>query len=163
MKKRKSIIALLIVAIVGIVGLTIAYFSNTDTINNVFTTKEYASEYTEEFVSPDNWLPGDTTDKTVIVENTGDIDQAVRISLSESWSTHNGGTLNGWIHPDGSKSTHTTQTELSTDERVAILNLANTSDWTKVGDYYYYNYKLAPDDVTTSFLESVTFLRKCNI
>ena len=163
MKKNKSLIALLIVAIVGIVGLTIAYFSNTDTINNVFTTKEYASEYTEEFVSPDNWLPGDTTDKTVIVENTGDIDQAVRISLSESWSTHNGGTLNGWIHPDGSKSTHTTQTELSTDERVAILNLANTSDWTKVGDYYYYNYKLAPDDVTTSFLESVTFNSKTTL
>ena len=143
MKNKKSIIALLIVAIIGIVGLTLAYFSNSDTIENQFITKEYGSTYTEEFVSPDNWLPGDTTDKTIIVENTGEVDEAVRISFNESWTTHNNGTLNGWIHPDGTKSTHTTEAELSTDESVAILNLANTSDWTKVGDYYYYNYKLA--------------------
>ena len=157
MKNKKSIIALLIVAIIGIVGLTLAYFSNSDTIENQFITKEYGSTYTEEFVSPDNWLPGDTTDKTIIVENTGEVDEAVRISFNESWTTHNNGTLNGWIHPDGTKSTHTTETELSTDESVAILNLANTRDWTKVGDYYYYNYKLAPGETTTSFLESVTF------
>ena len=163
MKNKKSIIALLIVAIIGIVGLTLAYFSNSDTIENSFITKEYGSTYTEEFVSPDNWLPGDTTDKTIIVENTGEVDEAVRISFNESWTTHNNGTLNGWIHPDGTKSTHTTETELSTDESVAILNLANTSDWTKVGDYYYYNYKLAPGESTTSFLESVTFNSKTKL
>ena len=163
MKNKKSIIALLIVAIIGIVGLTLAYFSNSDTIENSFITKEYGSTYTEEFVSPDNWLPGDTTDKTVVVENTGEVDEAVRISYTESWTTHNNGTLNGWIHPDGTKSTHTTETELSTDESVAILNLANTSDWTKVGDYYYYNYKLAPGESTTSFLESVTFNSKTKL
>ena len=163
MKNKKSIIALLIVVIIGIVGLTLAYFSNSDTIENQFITKEYGSTYTEEFVSPDNWLPGDTTNKTIVVENTGDVDEAVRISYTESWTTHNNGTLNGWIHPDGTKSTHTTETELSTDESVAIINLANTSDWTKVGDYCYYNYKLAPGESTTSFLESVTFNSKTKL
>ena len=162
-KRNKSLIALLLVLCVGLVGLTIAYFSNSDTIENQFITKEYGSTYTEEFVSPDNWLPGDTTDKTVVVENTGEVDEAVRISYTESWTTHNNGTLNGWIHPDGTKSTHTTETELSTDESVAILNLANTSDWTKVGDYYYYNYKLAPGESTSSFLESVTFNSKTKL
>ena len=163
MKNRKTIIALLLVAIVGIVGLTIAYFANSQTIENNFITKEYGTEVVEEFVSPDNWLPGDTTNKTVVAENTGQVDQAVRVKLIESWTTHNNGTLNGWIHPDGSKSTHTTQTELATDERVAILNLGNTSDWTKVGDYYYYNYKLAPGESTTTFLESVTFNSKTKL
>ena len=163
MKNKKSIIVLLIVAIIGIVGLTLAYFSNSDTIENQFITKEYGTTYNEEFVSPDNWLPGDTTDKTIVVENTGEVDEAVRISYTESWTTHNNGTLNGWIHPDGTKSTHTTETELSTDESVAILNLANTSDWTKVGDYYYYNYKLAPGESTSSFLESVTFNSKTKL
>ena len=76
-------------------------------------------------------MPGDTTNKTVEVENTGSVDQAVRISYTENWSTHNNGTLNGWIHPDGTKSTHTTEQELSTDERVAVLNLANTDDWSQ--------------------------------
>ena len=45
----------------------------------------------------------------------GDINQAVRILVTESWTTANNGTLNGWIHPDGSKSTHSTEIELSTD------------------------------------------------
>ena len=53
MKNKKSIITLLLVLCIGLVGLTIAYFSNSQTINNLFSTKEYATTYTEEFVSPD--------------------------------------------------------------------------------------------------------------
>ncbi|MBQ9319027.1 MAG: hypothetical protein IJR82_05290, partial [Bacilli bacterium] len=66
-------------------------------------------------------------------------------------------TLNGWIHADGTKSNHTTENELSTDIRAAIINFTNNSDWTKVGDYYYYNYRLAPGQTTDSIIESVTF------
>ena len=163
MNNKKSVIALLLVAIIGIVGLTFAYFSNSTDVENTFTTKEYGTEYIEEFVLPDNWSPGDTTNKTVVATNTGEVDQAVRIHVTETWTTHNDGTLNGWIHSDGTKSNHTTSEELANDERVAVLNLANASDWTKVGDYYYYNYKLAPGESTTSFLESVTFNPKTKL
>ena len=83
-KKNKSLIALLLVLCIGLVGLTIAYFSNSATIDNKFNTKEYGATYTEEFVSPDNWLPGDTTDKMVTITNSGEVNEAVRISLSES-------------------------------------------------------------------------------
>ena len=69
-KKNKSLIVLLLVLCVGLVGLTVAYFSNSTTIDNLFSTKEYGTTYTETFVSPDNWLPGDTTDKTVVVTNS---------------------------------------------------------------------------------------------
>lgn len=75
MKNRKTII--------GLVGLTIAYFANSQTINNLFSTKEYGITYTEKFVSPDNWLPGDTTPKTITATNSGEVDQAVRISYTE--------------------------------------------------------------------------------
>ena len=163
MTNKKTIIFLLLIAIISVIGLTIAYFAGSTSIENTFTTKSNITKYTESFVSPDNWLPGDTTEKTLIAKNMGDIDQAVRIRVDESWITDNGGTLNGWIHPDGSKSTHSTEIELSTDERVALLNLTNTSDWTKVGNYYYYNYKLAPGESTSSFLESVTFNPKTKL
>ena len=162
MNNKKSVVAFLLVAIIGIIGLTISYFANSVNIDNEFKTKEYGTVVTETFTSPDNWLPGDTTVKTVVAENTGSVDQAVRISLTESWKTNNNGTLNGWMHPDGTKSDHESEAELSTDERVALINLANASDWTKVGDYYYYNYKLAPND-TTTFLESVTFNSKTKL
>ena len=163
MNNKKAVVALLLIAIIGIVGLTIAYFANSTDVENTFTTKEYGTTYTESFVSPDNWLPGDTTEKTLVATNTGEVGQAVRVLVEESWNTHNNGTLNGWIHSDGTKSTHTTQSELETDERVAVLNLANTSDWTKVGNYYYYNYQLAPTESTSSFLESVTFNSKTKL
>ena len=163
MNNKKSVIALLLIAVIGIVGLTIAYFANSTDVENTFTTKEYGTTYTESFVSPDNWLPGDTTQKTLVATNTGQVDQAVRVLVTESWTTHNSGSLNGWIHADGTKSDHESASELETDERVAVLNLANTSDWTKVGNYYYYNYKLAPGEDTTSFLESVTFNSKTEL
>ena len=161
-KNKKTIIILLVLCI-GLVGITIAFFSNSTILDNLFSTKEYGTTYTETFVSPDNWLPGDTTDKTVTVTNSGEVDEAVRISYTENWSTHNNGTLNGWIHPDGTKSNHTIEQELSIDERVAILNFANTSDWTYNNGYYYYNYKLAPNEKTFSFLESVTFNPKTKL
>ena len=163
MNNKKSVIALLLIAIIGIVGLTFAYFANSTDVENTFITKEYGTTYTESFVSPENWLPGDTTQKTLVATNTGQVDQAVRVLVTESWTTHNSGSLNGWIHADGTKSNHTTQSELETDERVAVLNLANTSDWTPVGNYYYYNYKLAPGESTSSFLESVTFNSKTKL
>lgn len=52
MKNKKSIIVLLLVSIVGIVGLTVAYFSNSTEIENEFTTNPYGTTVEEEFVSP---------------------------------------------------------------------------------------------------------------
>ena len=144
-KKNKSLIALLFVLCVGSVGLTIAYFSNSDTIENQFITKEYGTTYTEEFVSPDSWLPGDTTDKTIVATNSGQVDEAVRISLSETWTPNKtGSTLNGWIHQDGTKSTHESASELENDEIVAVINFDNDSYWYYEDGYYYYKYKIAP-------------------
>ena len=45
MNNKKTVIALLLIAIIGIVGLTIAYFSNQTDVENTFTTKEYGNEY----------------------------------------------------------------------------------------------------------------------
>ena len=166
MNKSKKIIVLLLIGIIGIVGLTIAYFTNSTNVENTFTTKEYGTEYIESFVSPNNWLPGDTTPKTVVATNTGEVDEAVRIKVEEKWTTHNSGNaegLNGWIDSNGNKTSHTNPAQMGSDERAAILNLANTSDWVKDGDYYYYKYKIAPEESTTSFLESVTFNPKTKL
>lgn len=141
MRNKKSILVLILIAIIGIVGLTIAYFANSTDVENLFTTKKYGTTYTESFVSPDNWLPGDTTEKTIIVENTGEVDEAVRLSISQEWISHNGDSL------DLSKNGVT----------AAVLNLANRKYWRYDNGYYYYKYKLAPGEVTSSFLESVTF------
>ena len=63
MKQNKTLLVLLLVAVIGVVGLTVAYFSSTATFENEFQTSEYGATYIEKFVSPDNWLPGDEVEK----------------------------------------------------------------------------------------------------
>ena len=145
MKNRKSIILLLLVAIIGVVGLTVAYFTNTATIENEFQTNSYGTTVEEVFTSPDNWTPGTTTPKTLTVTNSGNLDEAVRVEVMESWMSKNGDPLP--LKQNGNDA--------------AIINWANSSDWTKVTEnnktYYYYNYKLAPTETTSELLNSVTF------
>ncbi len=147
-KKTLIIILLLIVTI----GITIAFFSNSTILENLFGTKEYGTTYTEEFISPDNWLPGDTTDKTLVVTNSGKVDEAVRISYTEEWISKNGTTLSGLIDENGQLTD-----EEENSERAVIINFSNLDDWTYNDGYYYYKYRLAPNEETSSFIESVTF------
>ena len=84
MKNKKPIIALAILAGVGLVGATIAYFTSEVTLDNVFTTATYKTKTTETFSSPTDWLPGTTTAKTVVTENEGTIPVVVRASLAEN-------------------------------------------------------------------------------
>ena len=46
-RSKKPLIALLVVAIVGIIGGTFAYFTSTDTFANVFQTSTYKTEVVE--------------------------------------------------------------------------------------------------------------------
>ena len=80
MDNKKTIIALALVALVGIIGGTYAYFTSTATLSNEFTTGTYSTSVTEEFVSPSNWTPGTTTAKKVNVTNNGSVEVAVRAS-----------------------------------------------------------------------------------
>lgn len=153
-KNKKSLVALVLVAILGVVGVTIAYFTSTDTFTNVFGTKPYSMEVVETFESPDNWTPGTTTSKTVVVTNKGDVEAAVRVSYTESWADANGASLN--LKDEGGNS-------------AAIINFASdfSTKWTKSTengkDYYYYKTKLAKNASTSSLIESVTFNKDVTI
>ena len=141
MNNKKTLVGALLVAIIGLIGLTIAFFTDSVEIPNKFKTKPYRTSVIEEFVSPDNWTPGTTTTKRVYATNDGDVDAAVRVSVTEEWVSANQNILSNTI--DG--------------ENVAILNLSDNGVWVKEGDYYYYNKKLTKGNSSSSFLESVTF------
>ena len=83
MNNNKSLVFFLMVAIISIIGLTMAYFSSTTTFENEFKTLEYGTTYIEKFTSPNNWLPGDETEKTLQVKKSGDVDEAVRVKVEE--------------------------------------------------------------------------------
>lgn len=141
-KSKKSLIALAVIAIVGVVGGTFAYYTSTQSFDNIFNTKPYGTEFTEEFTSPEDWTPGTTTSKKVFAKNTGNVDVAVRVSYTEKWETAKGTTIENT--KDG--------------KSAAIINFADdNTDWKKSGDYYYYNKRLAKNETTSSFIKSVTF------
>ena len=154
MKKKKSLVALLAVAIIGVVGGTFAYFSYTDSFPNIFHAALYQTRAVEQFVSPENWMPGDETAKVFKVQNTGDVDVVVRAKYTESWVDANGDSL-----------------DLLTDDGdpIAIIapnhKAANANTdwiWNAADGYYYYKYRLGAGTAqnpteTTNFIESVTF------
>lgn len=152
--KKMPLIALAIIAIVGVVGVTLAYFTSSAEFLNTFKTKAYKTELTENFVSPKDWTPGATTNKLVQVKNTGDIPIAARVTLTEEWKTEGGDTLPNTLE-DGTT-------------RVVTLNGLDTDKWKKLDEnsmVYYYNEPINPSDpvVPVTFMESVTFNKDVKI
>ena len=98
MKKKRNLIVVCCVAVVIFVATTIAYFSNGFDFLTGFGAEPFNTTITESFVSPNNWKPGDVTDKQVIATNNSDIDVAVRLSFSDSWTSKNGDHLSNIIN-----------------------------------------------------------------
>lgn len=141
-QSKLIIIIALLIATIGVIGGTLAFFQNTTTVTNTFQAQPYSTEITDTFVSPESWIPGTTTDKEVTVKNTGDVEVAVRLSYTEKWTSANGNELS---------------LTLPNDEKAALVNLINTDDWTYSNGYYYYKNSLAKGESTSSFIDSVTF------
>ena len=142
MKKKKTIIAITTLLLVVVVGATFAYYTSNTSFENVFNAGKYKITLTEEFVSPDNWVPGETVPKTVTAKNDGTVPAAVRISYTEQWTKE----------IDGVETDITSQVT----PNPAIINFANQGDWTSSNGYYYYKYILEPTDETSSFISGVT-------
>lgn len=143
---RKKLLIVGGISLFTILGGTLAYFTTSSSLTNIFNTAKYETQIVEEFTSPDNWTPGTTTEKTVKVTNRGSIDMALRASYTEKWVNANGEEL-----------------PLNDLENniAAIINF--DSSWTKNDDgYYYYGSKeeltkLIPEQTSSSFITGVTF------
>ncbi len=145
MKKRslKPLLFIILSLLVIGVGGTIAYYSSSAIFDNKFKTLPYSMQYTEQFESPSDWIPGTTTDKKVYINNLSEVPVVGRVSYEAFWNDKDGNTL-PLILSDGSD--------------VAIINFTETDKWFNVGNYYYY-YKVigANESSENSFIESVTF------
>lgn len=125
---------------VAAIGTTLAYFTSSILFDNQFNLGNYNIVTQEVFNAPNDWSPGDITEKTIISTNNGTIDAAVRISMTEVWTDSNDDEIDSSDIPNDA----------------VILNFTTPSRWTKVGNYYYYNYILKSGESTTSLIDSVT-------
>lgn len=145
-KNKKRLLVVLSISIFTIIAGTIAYFTTSSRIANIFKTGIYQNTIIEEFESPKKWTPGTTTPKTVKVTNTGNISMAVRASYTETWVNAKGQQISLLD---------------SNDNVAAIINF--NPGWTRDNDgYFYYGTKankteLLPNQTSTSFISGVTF------
>lgn len=143
-KNKKPVIFIgLLVAVFLVIGVTIAYYTSTDTFNNEFNAANYEMEVEETFESPDNWTPGTTTPKEIIATNKGNTPAAVRIKLTPSWVDENGDPLPLTVGAN----------------EAAIINFASDKDykWIYQDGYYYYIRPLDENESTSTLIDSVTF------
>ena len=148
MKKnnKKKLVLLMGIGLFVVLGGTLAYFTTSDTITNVFGIGKYGTQIVENFESPDNWTPSTTTSKEITVKNTGSINIAIRASYEEKWINANGNEIS----------------LTDSDGNVASIIHFN-SGWEEDSDgYYYYGSKdnltkLQPNTTSSSFISGVTF------
>lgn len=172
MKTRKtSIIALVALLVVALVGTTIAYWSQTSTIENPFSTgDQYGSTIVEKFTPKDgeDWLPGVKVPKSVTVSNDGNTDILVRAKLTETWTRKSGG--DAYISLD-KKGPYTINQAGGTagltdglttgDQSVVRKNFAPGGKWTdsQADGWCYYKTNLTKGNKTAPWLDSVELVK----
>lgn len=131
------------VAVLTAASFTYAYFHETNSYVNAFTTADYNVALKEDFTPINNWAPGITKTKSVYVTNTGTVDAFVRIKYSEAWNPNLPLTI--------------TDAQGQTED-VVLKNWTSawTPQWTHLGDYWYYNKVLKAGTQTDPLLASVT-------
>lgn len=145
MKKNKKLMAGIAgLAVVALIGGTLAYYSATASIKNELSVTDGGnSEFIEEFKPKPDWTGSEVT-KVAGVKNTGDTPLLLRFTWEEAWYNANGTKKNGGKLGD---------TSLDTDPAVT-KNYINIDNWTLVDNHYYYEGTLAKD-TEVKFLQSI--------
>lgn len=137
-KNRKVLLILGLFSLL-VFGSTFAYFQASDRIDNNFQSSEAKVYINEKFNPNDRWVPGEEKQKEVRFGNEGKIAAVLRVKFTPELKLQDG-------------------TEDAEAAKGFQLNFADDflANWTKDGDWYYYNKVLSPDEMTDITLKSVT-------
>lgn len=127
---KKSLLLLIAAAVVmmACVGVSVAYLvADTDPVTNSFTPAEVTTTTEENF--------DETVKKNVKVTNTGNVAVYVRACVVANWCDAVGNIVAPW------------------EDDIAY----NKTNWTKVGDYWYYKGTVAPGKSTENLFASYSY------
>ena len=144
---KKAILSLVVVSLVAMLAAagTMAWFTGSDTVTNVFTAGSLGVEIYENNgelpatgLSITDFVPGDTELKAVSFKNTGSSNGYLRVKVTPTW--YNGSTatslsIGNVAYQDSSK-----------------VTIVDNTNWIKIGDYYYYRHILAGGSTTVANL-----------
>ena len=124
-KKASALTIAIILILVMAIGGTVAFLvTHTDQIVNTFQPTDVSCEINEKF-NDDN-----TVKTSAVVENTGKIPAYIRVAVVAN----------------------TVDAEGNITGAADVSNKLAGSGWTKVGDYYYYNGVVKPNETTGNLL-----------
>lgn len=143
MRKKAFALALVAILLSLCVYGTVAYFVSEDTQRNVITAGSVSIDLVEkdaegnDFRNPIGVVPGTAVDKIVTVENTGDNPCWVRISIDKSIELVEG---------------------VAGEADLSLVKFdLDLQNWTKQGDFYYYNKPLEAGSSTEPLFRTVIF------
>ena len=145
MKKKIAAGAVLVLCLSMLIYSTIAYFNTADTARNVITSGNIKIALNETdatgapFEDAVDVMPGQTVDKIVTVQNTGNNPAYIRVSVTKAIELAAG-------------------TSGKPDTRLLTLDF-DTTHWTLQDGYYYYSEALEPGQTTAPLFTGVTFDR----
>jgi len=155
MKNKRALVGIAAIVLVALVGSTFAYLRMTWEQENSFKVGSlFGSSFSETFTSPSDWTPCAETPKVVTVTNSGGVAIAARVKIQEQrWDK---------LNEARTSVTGTLPLKVSGQD-MAVLGLANTSDWVLNSDgYYYYQSDIEPGATSSSFIKNVTFNCEAN-
>ena len=161
MKKNKVIIIMFLLCILILEGGTLAYFNSRHVNETTLSTKVYSTKSSQNFTSPEDFLPGTSVNMDTKIKNTGEVVVAVRAQIEESWTGTNNTSLplyqtrNNKYYRAILFNTNSSQECLTTS--CATDNSSINSDWIYSNGYYYYKYYLNHNEETTSLIDSLLF------
>lgn len=133
MKKlnKKSLVLLVCVALLltCAVGSTVAYLAaGTEPLTNTFTPGKVTTEIDEKFEGK--------TKSSIVINNTGTVPVYVRVAIVANWAQKDADDNEVIVGP------------ATADDIAFTLD----TDWTKIGDYYYYTKPVAAGGKTSDLL-----------
>ncbi len=140
LKSKKSLIAVGALLVLGAVGITIAYNASQHQFDNDFPLGLFKTEVTENFTSPADWKPCDTTPKVFTVKNKGNIPTYARVKLDEKWLNKAGYSASPIVNGIS----------------LAEIQFSNTDKW-ELRDGYYYSKDALQGGEELEFMSAVRF------
>lgn len=147
MKKKILLAAAVVICLTIAVSGTLAYFTFEDTAHNVITSGGVSIEVVEKTKGEGETevdfpkegitgvMPGTEVSKIVSVKNNGNSEAWVRVKVDATITPAEG------------------EEKLSSD----VMTYTVSGDWTKEGDYYYYNNKVPAGESTSILFDTVKF------
>lgn len=84
-KKRNRTYWVIGLVLLVCMGGVFAYWTQELLVHNEFKTARYETKLEEKFVSPDNWEPGQETNKDVWLTNTGTVPAFAKVRIHQEW------------------------------------------------------------------------------